>query len=83
MLLCKYSNIFGKPNTGVHSIRFFGFALIDTVLTILLAILITYFTQISFIKVISILFIVAQILHVLFCVNTTFVNDVLGIKFDT
>ena len=34
---CPYKNIFGAPGTGVHSIRFMGVAVADTVLTFLLA----------------------------------------------
>lgn len=35
---CPYKNIFGAPGTGVHSIRFMGVAVADTVLTFLLAV---------------------------------------------
>ena len=32
---CPFSNLFGESNTGVHKIRIFGFALVDSVLTII------------------------------------------------
>jgi len=35
MNLCKYKNILGSPNKGVHSYRFFGLAIFDTILTII------------------------------------------------
>lgn len=34
---CPYKNIFGAPGTGPHSIRFMGVAVVDTVLTFMLA----------------------------------------------
>jgi len=34
MDLCKYKDIFGKPNTGAHKYRFLGVAIIDVILTI-------------------------------------------------
>ena len=35
---CPYKNIFGAPGTGAHSYRFMGFAIADTVLTLMLAV---------------------------------------------
>jgi hypothetical protein len=34
---CPSANLFGAPGTGLHSYRFLGFAVVDTALTILLA----------------------------------------------
>ena len=34
---CKYKDIFGKPKTGLHSYRIFNIAVVDFLLTILLA----------------------------------------------
>jgi hypothetical protein len=36
---CLFANILGEPNTGVHSTRLFGLAVVDTVLTIIAAII--------------------------------------------
>jgi len=33
--LCKYKNIFGKPNTGVHSYKLFDLAIVDIAVTLL------------------------------------------------
>ena len=33
---CKYSDIFGKSRTGIHSYRVFDIAIVDVVLTIIL-----------------------------------------------
>jgi len=39
-LLCKYKDIFGKPNEGVHPYRFLNLALVDIIVTIIFGILI-------------------------------------------
>ena len=43
MSLCKYKDIFGKPNEGPHSYRFLNIAIVDTVLTIILGYFISKF----------------------------------------
>lgn len=35
--LCKYKDILGRPNEGVHSFRIFNIAIVDVLLTILAA----------------------------------------------
>ena len=37
MNLCKYSDILGKPNETVHSYRLFGIAILDVIMTIIVA----------------------------------------------
>jgi hypothetical protein len=54
--LCKYKNILGKPGTGVHSYRFMNIAIVDVLLTLLLAFVISYYTKYSFLYVSIILF---------------------------
>ncbi len=39
--LCKYKNIFGAPNTGVHSYRIFNIAIVDALAVFIIAIVIT------------------------------------------
>lgn len=80
MLLCQYKNIFGEPRKGVHSIRLFDFAIVDILLTIVVALFIAYIFKTSFLFTLLSLFIVGELLHILFCVETKFVN-MLGIKF--
>jgi len=71
-MFCKYKDILGKPKTGAHSIRIFDLAIIDILLTILLAYLVNLFYPIySFQKILLTLFILGIILHRLFCVRTT------------
>ena len=70
---CKYKNILGKPKQGIHSIRFMNIAVVDVLLTILLAIFIkTYMfneTEISIILLGT--FVIGIIIHRIFCVKTT------------
>ena len=81
MSLCKYSNIFGEPGKGAHSIRVFNIAIVDVILTIFFALLFSLIFKYGFkinstfliiflITTIS-LFILGIILHRLFCVKTT------------
>ena len=69
--LCKYKDILGKPNQGVHSYRIFNIAIVDVLLTILGSYLISYFTNYKFIYTLIGMFILGIILHRLFCVRTT------------
>lgn len=71
MSLCKYKDVLGKPNEGIHSIRFLGVAIMDVIMTIIGAYFISHFSKISFIKTLIFLFILGILLHKLFCVNTT------------
>jgi hypothetical protein len=71
MSLCKYKNVFGQEKTGVHSYRFFDIAIMDVLMTIAGAMLISFFTNYRFIYVLLTLFILGIILHRLFCVKTT------------
>lgn len=71
MSMCKYADIFGKPNTGLHSYRFFNIAIVDVILTIIggysISKLFNYKTK----DTIIILFMIGIIMHRLFCVDTT------------
>jgi hypothetical protein len=69
--LTKYRNILGEPNTGVHRYRLFGLAIVDVLMTILLAVLISYFFKYSLLVTSLILFVLGIILHRLFDVRTT------------
>jgi len=80
MSLCKYKNIFGEINTGIHSIRVFDIAIFDVLSTIIGAIVIHQIIIISILDmgntiklwmVVLSLFILGIILHRLFCVRTT------------
>lgn len=73
--LQKYSGIFGQPGQGVHSIRFAGFALVDLLLTAVLAASITKYGLSStscadFLGVFALLIVIAVCVHSIFGVNT-------------
>ena len=81
MSLCKYANALGEPDKGVHSIRIFNIAVVDVLLTIILALIFSMFfkyvikLEATFLKIFIInlvsLFILGIILHKIFCVRTT------------
>lgn len=72
--LCSYKNSLGKPGEGFHQSRILGFALYDIIGTIIIAFIIGYISNISFWITFLLLFIVAQILHYIFCVDTEFIK---------
>jgi energy-coupling factor transporter transmembrane protein EcfT len=83
--LCKYKNVFGAPNTGIHSYRIFNIAIVDALAVFIIAILITilwykkskskkdkkYHTVWVFVITLIILFLLGIFAHWLFCVDTT------------
>ena len=71
MSLCKYKNMLGEPNKGIHSYRLFGVAIADVIMTIIAAAIIAYFRKQSFISVLLFLFLLGIVLHRIFCVRTT------------
>jgi len=71
MNLCKFKDIFGKPNTGLHSIRIFNIAIVDVLLTVLLAYIIANVFHTRIYVTLLVLFVSGIILHRLFCVKTT------------
>jgi len=71
MDLCKYKNILGVPGQGPHSYRIFNIAIVDVILTIIAAYIISYIFNILFLKTSITLFILGILLHRLFCVRTT------------
>lgn len=71
MDLCKYKNILGLPGQGPHSYRIFNIAIVDVLLTLILAYILSYIFKISFVKTSITLFILGIVLHRIFCVRTT------------
>lgn len=78
--LCKYKDFFGEPNKGVHSYRIFNIAIVDMLLTIIAAFIISLlYVKIykanslykAFLITFLILFIIGIGMHKLFCVETT------------
>jgi len=70
-MLCKYQNILGKVNTGIHAYKFYGISMGDVGLTIIAGFLISWFFNLNFLLILVILFLSGIILHRIFCVRTT------------
>ena len=71
MNLCKYRDIFGKVGTGVHSVRLFNIAVVDTLLTLVLAYIINSYLQSNLILIFFLLLVLSIVIHKAFCVQTT------------
>jgi hypothetical protein len=71
--LCQYRDILGKAGEGVHSYRLFGFAIVDVLMTIIVAWLIHRFLlpKYNFFIILAAFFLLGILLHRLFCVRTT------------
>ena len=71
-MFCKYKNILGEVGKGAHSIRIFDIAIVDVILTVVGAYLISLkIKKYSFTVILVSLFILGIIMHRLFCVRTT------------
>ena len=71
MNLCKYKDIFGEPNNGVHKYRLFNIAIIDVIFTILFGLIIKYYYNYNIFVILFFLLIISILFHKLFCVKTT------------
>ncbi len=72
-MFCKYKDIFGKPNEGVHRHRFMNIAIVDLLMTIVLAFFVSKYFDFEFVMTIIVLLVLSLIVHKLFCVDTYFV----------
>lgn len=70
---CKYKYLFGIPNQGIHQTRFLGLAVADVLQTAIAAFFISWFFQIAFWKCFIGLFVLGEILHLVFCIDTQFI----------
>jgi len=70
-MLCKYKNALGEPKKGVHKYRFFNIAIVDVILTIIVACILSYFFKWRFWLTLLILFLLGIIAHRIFCVKST------------
>lgn len=69
--LCKYRDLFGKPNEGVHQYRLFNIAIIDVAATIVIGVIIANWTKTPLWITLVVLFLLGIVLHRAFCVRTT------------
>jgi hypothetical protein len=78
---CKYKHIFGAEGEGAHKYRIFNIAIIDTVLTVIGAWIISRLIRKPFWIVFLVVFILGILLHRLFCVKTTVTKMIFGDKY--
>ena len=76
---CPYANLLGVPGEGVHERIIFGYARNDIIATILVAIITSYYYNISFILSFVVWFTLGEILHILFGTQTAFL-DMIGLR---
>ena len=69
--LCPYKNALGIPGKGIHSYRIFNIAIMDVLMTVIGALVISYLSGWNFGWTLLGLFLLGIILHRLFCVRTT------------
>jgi len=81
MNLCPYKYILGIPGQGIHQYRLFGFAIVDTLSTIVGAFILSYIFKWSFWITLITFFILGEFLHYIFCVPTTFMKLLFPNKF--
>ena len=82
MKFCPFSqfrDIFGKPGIGVHKYKIMGTAIVDYVLTLVLALVWTYFTGFPLVLSTIMMFVIGIVCHILFGVPTDAVKY-LGLK---
>ena len=63
MSLCKYKEAFGKPGEGIHRFRIYDFSVVDILVTLLGAYLISYFSGVSLRYVIPFTFVLGVFVH--------------------
>ena len=84
---CPYANLLGEPGKGVHEARIFGLARNDTLMTIIAAIITSYYVNprdtdeiykvlfsYTFLYSFAAWFTAGEILHYLFGTNTAFLK---------
>ena len=66
----EYKDIFGKSKQGLHSYRLLDVAIVDYMMTIIGAIILSYYTEIPLVVTTIGLFVLGILLHLLFGVST-------------
>lgn len=74
MATCPFKDVLGVPGEGVHALRFAGFSVNDILLTIIGAVLTKYLFHIDFWTGLFLWFVLGELLHYGFGVNTAFLK---------
>lgn len=70
-VLCAFSDVFGRPSTGVHSFKVFDIAVVDALAAIAAAAWVARRFQIRFLLALALVFLSGVVAHRMFCVRTT------------
>jgi len=70
----QYRDMFGKPGTGVHQYKLKGTSIVDYILTIVAAMILTYFTEIPLVLTTIGLLLAGIIFHKLFGIQSQALN---------
>jgi len=73
---CPYKYILGIPGQGFHSTRIFGYALNDTIATIVLALVTAYLFNLPFLPTLVVWLVLGEILHYVFGTQTAFLTSI-------
>jgi len=76
MASCPFKDSLGIPGKGVHALRFAGFAVNDTLLTIIGSVLTSYIFHVKLWQSLFFWFVVGELLHYGFGVNSAFLKIV-------
>ena len=73
-MITKYKNILGIPKEGFHTIRLLDVAALDYIGTIIISIIISYFTNSKLVLTTIAMFVLGIVAHLLFGVETSAVK---------
>lgn len=73
-IFSKFKNLFGESNKGIHKYKLLDTSIIDYLLTLVLAFLVSYFTKLPLVLSTIFSFILGIFLHILFGVETNVVK---------
>jgi uncharacterized membrane protein len=68
--LCKYKDLFGKPNAGLRKYRIFDIAILDVTVVVIFGYLISWFFKLNLWYTLGGLFLLGIFAHRIFCVRT-------------
>jgi hypothetical protein len=73
---CPYANALGEPGKGVHSTRIFGLAWNDIWMTVVAALLTSFFFDIVWWKSLIAWFVAGEVLHYVYGVKSAFLEKI-------
>lgn len=68
--LCKYKNVFGEPNAGIHKYRIMNIAIADVLIVLAIALALARIFGWPYVPTIVGMYLLGIVVHRLFCVRT-------------